>query len=87
MDTKPKAKTSETDAYVMLERLQMIVARKAGASARELHGLFASSRNVNCARNWLAFTDNPEELAISCKRESLRDMWRSGNNALSRRAS
>jgi hypothetical protein len=24
-----KAKTSETDAYVMLERLQMIVARKA----------------------------------------------------------
>ena len=39
MDTKPtaKAKTSETDAYVMLERLQMIVARKAGASARELH--------------------------------------------------
>ena len=34
---QPRLKTSETDAYVMLERLQMIVARKAGASARELH--------------------------------------------------
>jgi hypothetical protein len=39
LDTKPtpKAKTSEPDAYVMLERLQMIVTRKVGASARQLH--------------------------------------------------
>ena len=73
----PKLSLRELLALAKLLGWLLTVARK--------RSLFASSRQRELRLKLARFTDNPEEVAIYFKRESLRDrcreagIWRSGN--------